>query len=293
VDGPPCWGDLAFSRRAGKEYQVPVEEPSFGAVADALVELTWDFRRTLLWFRSSIMNWSEYVESRYEAEAMRLLMLIWRQVRAVTDLAQQAPDNFAPAPILARAAFEGGLTCNWLLQGEDAKVCEGRWLVLQYEAAQRMRRVSRQLHEAGIPSDRWRQEAVRLENLTSEKGVEGRTRRPNVLEMLRSLGLERLYFGYILASQWSHGTILAGREHAAEQRTPFSLGEWYTPFNMSIWGILFGARGYLQRPGGPGLKRLQGTPLGDAQDTLQVLLAAWEAEGATAGEESGAEYHES
>jgi hypothetical protein len=142
------------------------------------------------------------------------------------------------------------------------------------------------LLEAGIPDDRWQQEAIRIENLVSEKGVEGRQQRPNVLEMLRFLGLERLYFGYILASQWSHGTVLAGREHAAEQRTPFSVGEWYTPFNMSMWGILFGVRGYVQRPRGPGLEQLQGTPLGDAQEALQILLAEWEAQSVAAGDES-------
>jgi hypothetical protein len=258
---------------------VPEDVHSVSSAALLLEQVTWDFRRALLWFRSSIMSWSEAARSGYEGEAIRLLILIWSQARAVTDLAQQSPDNFAPAPVLARAAFEAGLTCNWLLGSEDASICESRWLALQSEAAHRMHRVARHMDDAGFDGDRWRQGAIRRENLVAERALGGPRQRPNVVEMLQGLGLKRLYHGYMMASQWGHGTVLAGQEHDAGQPKPFSLNEWYLPFNMVLWGILFGARGFLQRPGGPGLEELQGIPLGDAQATLDGLLTAWEEEG--------------
>ncbi len=150
--------------------------------------------------------------------------------------------------MVARSCFETGLTCRWLLGPVPSEeVIWRRWLGLQKASSQFMRNVKEEASESGLDgaADRWADGEARREELRRRAAEHFQLQdatpilRPKVPIMCQQAGLARLYYGYRLSSQFTHGTLMAeefdGNAERGYTQGPWA-SDWLLPLNMSVWG---------------------------------------------------------
>lgn len=142
-----------------------------------------------------------------------------------------------------------------------------------------MTRMAREAADAGFEDTtaRWRDGARRREQLITmaarklELHDDAPIRRPSVAELCRRAGLSRLYHGYRLSSQFTHGTLMGAEEFAggsARGGIPRPWAEdWLLPLSMVVWGFHLSVMAFVQRPRASG-EPIDASPLDDAVDAL-------------------------
>ncbi|WP_116452293.1 hypothetical protein [Blastococcus litoris] len=262
-----------------------------GGPPDELTRFTvavQDVAHGLLWLRSSLDEWRQAVATRYEADALRRMWVLADHVDGLVTMAGTNPRVLPPAFAAGRSAFETGLMTHWLLVGPTApghlavrEEAETRHLQMLESDARWAEGLTDRLRGWGLPAGRWSSlTQERWDRLSRARDAYGRgdqadrlPRPPDVVTVLRGLDLERLYWGYMVSSQWVHGTTMGAMEldPFRDGAGPPGLGEWYLPMNLGVWGLVLAARGMARRPDGPGLALLHRTPVGDAQAALDVF----------------------
>ncbi|RBY79383.1 hypothetical protein DQ239_07115 [Blastococcus sp. TF02-09] len=247
-----------------------------------------DVAHGLLWLRSSLDEWRQQVVTQYEADALRRMWVLADHVDGLVTMARANPHVLPPAFAAGRSAFETGLMTHWLLVGQAAPghlavrgETEIRHLQLLESDARWADGLTDRLRTWELRAGRWSSLAQeRWDRLTRVRKAYGRgdqderlPRPPSVVSVLRDLDLERLYWGYMVSSQWVHGTTMGATELDPFRpgAGPPGFGEWYLPMNLGVWGLVLAARGFARRPDGPGLALLHRTPVGDAQAAVDVF----------------------
>jgi|GEM_PF-3347576 len=153
---------------------------------------------------------------RYEAdvEACLLFNLVLRHVESVLVLARHDMVLLPAAFTAARAAFETSNKAAWLIDADDPFEREARWLAHLGEEERVYQRAMARAEEASAKSSFGRYAADLGEFKTAVaalmpshiKPLKGN---PNLEEICRSIGGDRLYAMYIYLSQFVHGGHLA------------------------------------------------------------------------------------
>ena len=150
----------------------------------------------------------------------------------------------------ARAVFELGLRAAWVYEPDAPAERDLRAMALHASAAAWKDKVGSRLEAStGLDGARWHhaaevQRKIVDRHLPTEFGPEDIPRIPSTYDQLRTLGLERLYHGYQLASEYVHGGLSSGGEMGAvrAEGSPFGVywpQDWSLALNMSAWGTLF------------------------------------------------------
>ena len=202
--------------------------------------------------------------SQYEAdvEALTLFNLVIRHIEGVLVLARNDMVLIPPAYACARAAFETGIKAAWMVNSDDPFVRETRWLAhLAEEGRVYLRVAARTEDQESSASFGARAQAIQqfrqgvIERLPSHiKLLPGN---PNLEEMSRAIGGERLYSLYIFLSQFIHGGHAATNLYRKNLGTEKKFGEFVVPGN---WYIAFRLCWLsLSHPGNIVLSQLSGT----------------------------------
>lgn len=261
---------------------------------DALLrELFGDLWRSIIWLRSHWDHWNATPNGRpqpYDAEARRRLWLVCELGDGVhMTLVRGGRFNPIAAHALARSTFEAGLACSWLLVGSEGpdrdlpgnhSEIARRHLALVQEQCGWIRRVAKEMSAGGLDGDRWasgaESEHDRLLRLASlyfpqEDWPFDLPAVPSVRNLLDLMNLRRLYHGYMISSQFTHGTAMGARELHPLRTDGFSSNDVSLAAGQVVWGLVLASRAYVRRPEGEGLSLLHGSPLEDVQETLTAL----------------------
>jgi hypothetical protein len=247
-------------------------------------------RRAADWFAAQVAAWRTEPTREYENATLSLMDLLAANASAVLSLAESPVEQAPAALAISRSCFETGLTCAWLLGDRDAtpgvdweEAILRRWLGLHEAAGKWMRRVAREADDVGFgdTADRWNNGALRREQLLEKASrklqlQDGEpTQRPNVAELCRRAQLSRLYHGYRLSSQFTHGTLMGAEEFASmveDHRVGRPHGpEWLLPLSMVVWGFELSVGAYARRPRASDV--FDATPLREASQALGTTPA--------------------
>jgi len=178
-----------------------------------------------------------------------LLPTISRQMRSLTYLGRASLDHLPTAMAAARSVFEAGLRLAWITAPEDTKDREIRTLSLHNDQVRWKNAVAAEYDNIGVGGERWRQSAQSQDALVARAmDTIGEPRRlpriATVRAQLQELGLDRLYTGYRLASEYIHGGLSAAFEAEAVkvENNPFGAywpSDWFLAANMCAWGCYF------------------------------------------------------
>jgi hypothetical protein len=241
------------------------------------------------WFSSLTLEWQAEPAREYESAALALMRLLETSADAVVTLAESSIEQVPAALAVSRSCLESGLTCAWLLgepvtpskTGSEEAVLR-RWLGLHDGAREWMTKVAREAVDAGFDdaAARWhdgaRRRAYLIETVSRKLQLQVGTaiRRPSVVDLSRRAGLSRLYHGYRLSSQFTHGTLMGAEEFAASPARDGIPGpwaeDWLLPLSMVTWGFRLSAMAYTQRPRASG-GAIDASPLHDAAEALGLM----------------------
>jgi hypothetical protein len=182
----------------------------------------------------------------YEApvEGMVLVSLQARYLEAICELARRDVVLLPGALVLARSILETGARTLWLLAPDDVFESEARWLAHLKTEEDWLNRAGNLVEQIGADPGMYRQRATQVQEF--REAVTGKlpagtpvpARVPDLRSMLRSLGEERKYLGYIRLSQFAHGTIHAGGLYRRNLGTEKELAEDVKPED---WKAVFSA----------------------------------------------------
>jgi hypothetical protein len=232
--------------------------PAVHAAADALE----DSIRRFLAAGETVPPWGKW-----EAiiEAYLMLGLAIRNIEGVITLARVDLVLLPGAMIMARVAFETGVTVRWMLEPEDPFDREMRWLRTHYmrvkfyqdlaRKASAMRRDgSAHVHTAdylaGFHDKVFEQLPQRYRSRYQPKEL------PNTSQMLECLGEKDQYLHYMVASQYAHGTQEATALYRRNLGMNMEIGEfvtpahWVHPLYLCWHSLLRAGRCFLERSGG-------------------------------------------
>lgn len=206
--------------------------------------------RAALWVGSTEIEWPETPRSYAAVTCTLLLPVQASHLRSVAACARAGVDNVPTAMAGARAVFELGLRTAWVYKPEAAAERNLRAIALHASAAAWKDKVGRRLEAStGQDATRWRRAAevqrkIVERNLPKGYAADDIPRIPSTYDQLQKFGLERLYHGYQLASEYVHGGLSSGGEMAAirAEASPFGVywpQDWSLALNLSAWGALF------------------------------------------------------
>jgi hypothetical protein len=239
------------------------------------------------WFDRQLHDWSMQPARDYEETVNRMARIVGGECRAVLRLAVCGRSFLPSALVAGRAAFEGAVTCAWvLLNATDESEVLARWIGLTREEQERFSKFASS-SDHGLPNERawW---LVRNQRRTLEFALYTETlqlgrepiARPTVAAMLEKFGLTRLYYSYMIASQFNHGDLMAAEEFysspARNEELEPDTEDWTAALYVVAWSIRFTSHAYNERP------RASTTELSD--DPFDTTLAAIREYGARYGE---------
>lgn len=195
-------------------------------------------------------------------EAHLMLLLMIRNIEGVTTLAQRDLVFLPGAMVMARVAFETGVTVRWMLAPDEPYEWEMRWLRTGTAREAFYRDAAALLTSNGQGSSFFTRMAATLHEFHESvaaalppkfrQGFQPK-KVPNVRQMLQALGQEEHYVHYAYASQFAHGTQAATALYRRHLGTAKEFGEYVTPaawqhclflcwFSLSLAGQQFLAR---------------------------------------------------
>ena len=206
--------------------------------------------RAALWVASTEIEHDETPRTAAAVTCTLVLPVQASHLRAVAACGRADIDNVPTAMAGARAVFELGLRTAWVYEPDGVAERELRAMALHTSAAVWKDKVGNRLEATtGADGSRWHRAAevqrrIVDRNLPAGLGPDDIPRIPSTYEQLRALGLERLYHGYQLASEYVHGGLSSGGEMGAirAEGSPFGVfwpQDWSLALNMSAWGTLF------------------------------------------------------
>lgn len=214
-----------------------------------------DFARTALeraalWVASTELEWDETHRSSAAVTCTLLLPVQASHLRAVAACGRGGVDHVPTVMAGARAVSELGLRAAWVYEPDGVAERDLRAMALHASAAAWEDRVGDRLEAStGLDGTRWHhaaevQRQIVDRNIPIGFGPDDIPRIPSTYDQLRALGLERLYHGYQLASEYVHGGLSSGGEMGAirAEGSPFGVywpQDWSLALNMSAWGTLF------------------------------------------------------
>lgn len=233
-------------------------------------ELAWDVWRSAIWLRSRWLEWSQMQRLPYEREALRRIWLICELAEGFHRIVSDGKRiNVSAASTLARPTFETGLMCSWLLVGAkdpnpqlQVEQIYVRHLALCRNDTNWVVKIANTTAASGLGGERWLQGTeemqdhyAQLESFYFPDSAADDLRLPpipSVRGLLADRGQLRLYYGYMISSQWIHGTGMGAREFDPFRRQAATPIDLMLATSQTIWGVLLAARAYVQRPSGEG-----------------------------------------
>jgi hypothetical protein len=199
--------------------------------------------------------------------------MVVRQVESIIELARNDLCLFPSAMVVARAAFETGVSVIWLLTPTDPFEREVRWMAKLREYERAYRRLADTFSEAGLNMPDLSQRADSIKEFHQEilnafpSGYAQIPGVPGTEKMLTELLFKAQNARYIYASQFVHAALMAteiyrpsiGGQALAEVISP---RDWAVPLEMAWMSLAEPWRLFLLRTGGnsigfpgPGLAR--------------------------------------
>ncbi len=165
-------------------------------------------------------------------EALGLLLLLLRNVRAVCALAEQDVEYLPAAGATARTAFEAAATAVWLVRPEDDRERDTRWASRLRAEREDHVKIIRDLTALGCEAYaqycRYREMVLGLLlDGAVEDGVLTEVQRcPSVSDLLKSVCIGELYGIYVCLCQHVHPTHQATTRYIDEPFTdPIAIGD--------------------------------------------------------------------
>ncbi len=198
-------------------------------------------------------------------EAHVMLALVIRNIEAVTMLARHDLVLLPGAMVMARAAFETGITVRWMLQPEDPYEREMRWLrmcakreAFYSDTATFLSSIGRDnTFFAGMADTLHRFHGAVAAALPSKYRKAFQPKKvPNVRQMLQALDQEERYVHYAFASQYAHGTQAATELYRRHLGVAKEFSEFVTPTDwqhclfLCWFSLSFAGQQFLVRAGG-------------------------------------------
>lgn len=195
---------------------------------DVIMHLAERLDSACMWF-GSVARARTNPRRLYELDAQVYMALLFRQCEALTTQLRNDAASAAGAHIISRPMFESGVNIHWLLQGgkdedspSDGEGAMARHIGLLRRDVLWAERMCSRLQTMGFDEKHWldiREERTgRLESAFSfyydrQLPVNFKYEMPpNIQQALKSFALERLYWGYMVSSQWIHGTAFGAFE---------------------------------------------------------------------------------
>lgn len=225
--------------------------------AELLEEAVGRFLRA----RSTFRDFGRFESS---IESLNLMYLLIRNVEGCVELARKDLVLLPAAMTLARSAYEIGFKIKWMLDPVDPFEREARWLAhMKSEVEFYDKLIAKYSKLDEEASDLWNfRETIESFRLAVSDKLPGSVSRvsktPDLFSMMKSLDDERKYLGYIVLSQFAHGSHNATGLYRKNLGTDKSLGEFV---EASTWSIpLSGCWYALHSSGSKLLQRLGGDP---------------------------------
>jgi len=215
-----------------------------------------------------------------EIEAMNLLILVVRNIEAITELAKTDLVLVPAANVLARAVFEIAVKAAWMITPIDPFEREVRWLAHLAEEERMQENIANKVTRFGGDPTHFQNHRASLQSfrtgvvrsLPSGYAVPGN---PNVEQMLESIGQNKVYSVYSMLAAYVHGSHSATWLYRRNLGTLKEYGEF---IDASSWYIsLWTSWKSLQVLGAYILERLKATHLDftdvdlDIESTLSHL----------------------
>lgn len=189
----------------------------------------------------------------YEADfaACKLMQQVYLHVNAISHIAaiRYTGSHLTAAWPLLRTAFETALRTLWLVQDDDWKERESRWLGWVTEEERYLKRLAKEFDAINVEyAQRLRAQRSELER--RRKAIDkllpkdSRMRNPSVPELISEVGLEaKYYIWYRIASHFSHGGPSSSQ--CAVKRTEEGIAfvgvvqprDWKGVFRSASWSI--------------------------------------------------------
>lgn len=243
--------------RMRTDFQELCRHASAEQITDALGAIWLMLDRAALWVSSIHTDLAANSTGLVDRTCAALLPTIPRRIRTLTCLGRASLDHLPTAMAAARTAFEAGLRLAWINASQVQQERAIRVLLIHSSQAGWKRKVASDYDLTSAGGDRWRQAAKVQEDLVSRAlgkigSPELPKRIPSAKEQLRELGLDRLYSGYRLASEYVHGGLSSALEAETIQaeNSPFGSywpNDWYLAVTMCAWACLFLPRHYVNR----------------------------------------------
>ena len=215
------------------------------------LEFAWNaLERAALWAASTDVDAPDARRSLATTTCQMLLPAQASHLRGVAALGRADIDHVPTAMAAARGVFELGLRAAWVFVPDEEAARDLRAAALHQASAEWRGKVGRRLHDSvGSDDARWRaaaesQHAFVTRHLPPGFAFGDVPKLPSTYDQLRALGLERLYHGFQIASEYVHGGLALGGELAAvrDESSPYGLywpQDWSLACNMCAWGCLF------------------------------------------------------
>ncbi len=250
-----------------------MSDENYRACIEALDDVTAAFRDG----RAEVSS----APTRYEADfaAFKLMQLAWIHVNSLSHIASipYTGSHIASALVLARSAFETGLTAYWLSKDDDWKEREARWLgwiTSEEDYWNNLAKEFETLNPAFSASavGKVRVLESRRTAITKLLPKDSRSKRPKPWQMLKEVGVEQKYYiFYRITSQVAHGG--AGSDEWAVRREDDRISwanvvepsSWKELFRMASWSIAQPGTVVLMRAGASSDARAR---LGSCHDKL-------------------------
>jgi hypothetical protein len=215
------------------------------------LEFAWQaLDRAALWASSTEVAWPHTRRSLAATTCTMLLPVQASHLRAAAALGRAGINHVPSALAAGRATFELGLRAAWVYAPDSQPEQELRAVALHDSSARWKDKVGDRLESAsGMDGSRWHDGAERHRSFVArhvppEFMQSDVPNVPSAYAQLCELGLQRLYHGYQLASEYVHGGVASGGEIGAirEEGSPFGLywpQDWTLSLNMCAWGCLF------------------------------------------------------
>ncbi len=175
-------------------------------------------------------------------ETFLLLVLMIRNVEAITTLAKKDLVLLPSAMNLTRSVFETAMKALWMLQPPDAFDREARWFAQLQTEESYYDRIAKRLSDLKIDNS----DVIKIRDNISgfrldvidvlPKQYKPLSKIPKMEEMLADINEKQRYATYILLSQYSHGTHVATGLYRKGLGNKKEFGEFITP---KQWGIIF------------------------------------------------------
>lgn len=255
----------------------PAEE-AFFACRDALDHVTESFK--------ALIENTRYPGT-YEADmaATQLFSCTWLHVNALSKISEirYLGSHFVPAQCLCRAAVEAGLTAYWLVEPDDWRLREARWLRWVNREEQHRKKLSRDIakihkdtssaleSEQLALEDRRKQIELQLKDHLAVDQLEVELERnPSFESILNDLNIrDNFYIRYRFLSHVLHSGP-SGVQNVLRASNSGSIG-MYMAHSPQDWSDLLVTAGYSMQAGLPSFAKR----VGASSDRIDATIKAF------------------